>query len=156
MKNKSLFLYFISLGAIIYTVGSALIFIIASLLDEGSASSILAPTPFLFYLGFAYVISLGSTIMRIEKIPSPIRRVIHASAYIIGSFAFLLLCSMEFSSAVILSALIGVIYAAVFVIRMLITNKGLKLSPAVSKEPRTSSKKNVQKDKKPEYTNRFS
>ncbi len=162
MKNNSLIKYFFSCGAIIYTVGSALILIISLLLSEGASASILAPKPFLFYLGFAYVISLGNTLFRVERISSPIRRLIHALTYILGVFAFVLLCGMKFAYCAIVAAIFGIIYAAVTFVVALIKGRVGRLSIAPSTnsvKPSVESEKKQSKKKvqvKEEYKSRFS
>ena len=94
MKTRRLLKYFVSCGAIIYTVGSALVLFVALLTETTGTVSLLQPKPFLLLLAFAYVISLANTLFRVESISAPIRRLIHASLSILGLFAFLMLCSM--------------------------------------------------------------
>lgn len=161
MKNNGLLRYFFSCGAIIYTLGSALILIISLLLSEGASASILAPKSFLFFLCFAYMISLGNTLFKIERISAPIRRLIHAVCYILGLFAFVLLCGMKFAYCAIVTAIFGIIYAiAIFVTALIRGNIGrLSAAPrkAVEKPSRVSEKKQTKKTQvKEEYKNRFS
>lgn len=161
MKKNGLWRYFFSCGAIIYTVGSALILIISLLLSERAAASILAPKPFLFYLGFAYIISIGNTLFKIESISAPVRRLIHAVCYILGLFAFVLLCGMKFAYCAIVAAIFGIIYAIALFVAALIKGNVGRLSPVPSrpseKASPTSAKKQPKKTAvKEEYKSRFS
>ena len=161
MKKNGLWRYFFSCGAIIYTVGSALILIISLLLSENAAASILAPKPFLFYLGFAYIISLGNTVFKIEKISAPIRRLIHTVLYVLGFFSFVLLCGMKFAYCAIVTAIFGIIYAIAVFVTVLIKGSVGRLSSAPSgiaeKDSRVGEKKQQKKTAvKEEYKSRFS
>lgn len=162
MKTKDLLKYFVSCGAVIYTIASALILFISLLADFASENSILKPEDFLYLLAFAYIISLANTIFRIEKISAPIRRLIHALLYICGLLAFLMLRSMEFYVAVIIAAVFGIIYALVIFVKALIAGRVGRLSvnnSKVEKKEKTVSKSSSKQKKAPEkkeYKNRFS
>ena len=160
MKKNSLIKYFFSCGAIIYTIGSALILIISLLVSESDAITLLAPKPILFYLGFSYVVSLGNTVFKIEKISSPIRRLIHALSYILGVFALVLICGMNFAYFAIVAALVGVFYSITVLIIALINGRIGRLSQATSatkiEKGNGNDKKQKNAPKKEEYKSRFS
>lgn len=141
MKTRRLLKYFVSCGAIIYTVGSALVLFVALLTETTGTVSLLQPKPFLLLLAFAYVISLANTLFRVESISAPIRRLIHASLYILGLFAFLMLCSMEFYVAVIVCAVFGVIYALIVLLSSIAGGKVGRLN--VSESPKANTPKKV-------------
>ncbi|MBP3375139.1 MAG: hypothetical protein J6L83_00055 [Clostridia bacterium] len=141
MKTRRLLKYFVSCGAIIYTVGSALVLFVALLTETTGTVSLLQPKPFLLLLAFAYVISLANTLFKVESISTPIRRLIHASLYILGLFAFLMLCSMEFYVAVIVCAVFGVIYALIVLLSSIAGGKVGRLN--VSESPKANIPKKV-------------
>lgn len=157
MNTKTLIKSFISRGAVIYTAGSLLILLFALTLPDNSAAKILSPAPFLFFAVYAYAMSLGSTLFASGKLSSAVARLIHALCYIAGFFGFLLLCAMDFTTSLILTAVYALIYtASVFIAGAF--KKGLgKKSPTVSSPVKAQAK--VKKEKsKPEttYQNRFS
>lgn len=161
MKKNGLIKYFFSCGAIIYTVGSALILIISLLVSESKSVTLLAPKPFLFYLGFSYVISLGNTVFKIENIFSPIRRLIHALAYILGAFALVLLCGMKFAYCAIVAAIVGIFYAITVFFIALINGRVGRLSPSAASTAKPdkkadNNKKQKNAPQKEEYKSRFS
>ena len=165
MKTKDLLRYFFSCGAVIYTAGSAILLVIMSFMEDTGKNGI-EPKSFLIFLAFAYFISLANTIFKIESISHPIRRTIHALLYVGSLLAFLLLLSMEFYVAVIISVAFGIIYAIVLVISALLRGKlgrlnvtesrGAKKASNSTPVSKTASKKKESTPKKEEYKNRFS
>ena len=162
MKTKELIKYFFSCGAIIYTVGSVLIFAISLSVSDASAATILAPKPFLFFLGLAYVLSLGNTLYRSSVLSKPIRRLLHLLCYLLGFFAFVLLCGVKFAFAVIFTTVFGIIYAIVAVASSVIKkqiSKSGKTPPAHNVGITDTVTKNKTKKKKSDvdtYQSRFS
>ena len=161
MKTKDLLKYFFSCGALIYTIGSVIILVISLAASESYAASILAPKPFLFFLGFAYLISLGNTLYRIDTISHPIRRLLHALCYIVGFWAFIALCGVKFAFAAIFAALFAVIYAIAIVTTSVI-KKQISKSHDKTEKTTTLPKKKSEKPQKNNtttentYHNRFS
>ena len=159
MKTKDLIKYFFSCGAIIYTAGSALILSVSLLLANNPESTVIVPKPFLLYLAFSYIISLGNTLFKIEKIPSVARRIIHFSSYVIALFAFLMLCGMRFEVAIIASVALGVIYIISIIITKL-SKGGLKLVPhktaKTDEKPAGTNKRSPKNNNSTTYKNRFS
>ncbi len=162
MKTKDLIKYFLSCGALIYTVGSVLILAISLAASESTAASILAPKPFLFFLGFSYFISLGNTLYKTGGISQPVRRLLHALCYVIGFFAFVLLCGVDFAFSAIFSAVFAAIYAIVIFTSAVIRNQmGRTRKPknaSVPERPEKKSKKPTKSKKTAEntYQSRFS
>ncbi len=156
MENKNLTKYFISCGAILYTVFSMLFMLISSMMTENSGTVILRAELYVYILLYMYVIALGNTLMRIEKISSPIRRLLHAICYNIGCLAFLLMCGMKFSAACICVAIFAVIYTVAVTVSSLIKKK--KNSQSSSAVSKVSGTKNPKKnnDKSDTYKSMFS
>ncbi len=134
MGNKSLFKYFISCGAVLYTLFSVSIMLISLMMSEDSASSILSPKLFLLLLLYMFVIALGNTVMRVEAISNPIKRLLHAISYIAGFFAFLLLCDMHFAVVCIFTAIFALIYAATVITTAFIARKTGHAKSTTAKE----------------------
>lgn len=161
MKTKDLIKYFFSCGAIIYTVGSVFILAVSLAASESAASTILAPKPFLFFLGFAYLISLGNTLRRIETIPHVIGRLLHCLCYVLGFLAFILLCGIKFAYAAIFTAVFALIYAisviTASVIRKQTSNPERKQNTKTTKpQKQTNKKEKTAKTAETTYQNRFS
>lgn len=162
MKTKDLIKYFFCCGALIYTVGSVLILAISLAASESAAASILAPKPFLFFLGFAYFISLGNTLYRIDAISKPVRRLLHSLCYVIGFFTFVLICGVDFAFSAIFTAAFAAIYGIVIITTEVIrkqTGKKQAQKNANSQETPTKKSPKTTKAKKTEqntYQSRFS
>ncbi len=162
MKTKDLIKYFFCCGALIYTIGSVLILFISLGASESASATILAPKPFLFFLGFAYLIALGNTLYRINTIAKPLRRLLHALCYVIGFFIFVLLCGVDFAFSVIFTAVFAVIYGIVTVTAAVIhkqigkkqTHKAAISAESPEKNPKRSTKS--KKSAKETYQSRFS
>ena len=157
MNTKTSFKSFISRGAVIYTAGSLFILLSSLAMPENSAAKILSPTPFLFFAAYAYVMSLGSTLFASGKFSPTIARLIHAVCYNVGFFGFLLLCSMGFTTSVILTAVYAFIYtASVFTVGAF--KKGSDKKAPTDSLPAKAQAKAKKEKSKPEstYQNRFS
>ena len=161
MKTKELIKYFFSCGAVIYTAGSALILAISLSASESAEATILAPKPFLFFLGFAYILSLGNTLRKVESLSKPLRSLLHAICYVVGFLCFVLLCGVKFAYAAIFTAVFALINAisviTVSVIRKQISRSESKQSIKSQKPPKTTTKKEkASKTAETTYQNRFS
>lgn len=161
MKTKDLIKYFFSCGALIYTVGSVLILTISLAASESASASILAPKPFLFFLGFAYLISLGNTLFKINTIPPVIRRLLHCLCYVVGFLAFILLCGVKFAYSAIFAAVFALIYAISVITASVIRKQISKTNRDNASETAKPEKKQTKKEKTAKtaentYHNRFS
>ena len=161
MKTKDLIKYFFSCGALIYTVGSVLILTVSLAASESASASILAPKPFLFFLGFAYLISLGNTLFKINTIPPVIRRLLHCLCYVVGFLAFILLCGVKFAYSAIFAAVLALIYAISVITASVIRKQISKTNRDNASETAKPEKKQTKKEKTAKtaentYHNRFS
>ena len=174
MKKQNLFKYFISCGAIIYTIGSMLIISTKRLMDGNTVQSAIYVKPLLYFFIFSYIIALGNTLFKVESISAPTRRVIHAASYIFGVFTFLRLCGMLFYAAMIISGVFAVIYVLVVFVSALIsgnmgrlsvpnapnakaqTNSNKKHSSTNNQTNNKSKAKDNKQSSKDEYKKRFS
>ena len=180
MKTKELFFFFLKRGAVLYTAISLPLFIILSILSTESTPPI-APEKFLLVALLAYAMSLGATLYRVEAFSAMVARIIHASCFILGFFAFTFFIladfssenldlTQDFTSALIATAVFAVLYAATCIITALIKQKTSVFSLSTSgnssssKTGNSTSKKTEtkptrsKKSKREEntYTNRFS
>ena len=183
MKAKDLFLFFLKRGAVLYTAISLPLFIILSIISSDSTLPI-APEKILFVAIFAFIMALGSTLYRIESISTSVARVIHATCYILGFFAFIFFTladlgaenpdlTQDLTSSLVATAIFAVIYAAVCIIFSIIKKKTsvFSLSPIKSASANTSQSTKKSENKKSEkkaprakkskredetYTSRFS
>ena len=165
MKNNNLLKYFFCFGSIIYTVGTTFIVLISLSLAQDKANTAIYARPLLSFLLFSFMMSLGSTLFRYEKISSPVRRLSHALCYILGLLVFLLLGSLKFYAAVIVTAVFAIIYGIAVLIKALISgNLGRLSSPNApagksTNKSQASTKKINSKQNQPtkeQYKNRFS
>lgn len=176
MKKPNLFKYFISCGAIIYTIGSMLAISLQLSMGDAANPQVIFVKNFLYFFIFSYIIALGNTLFKVESLSAPTRRVIHAACYVFGVFAFLRLCGLLFYAAMIISGVFAIIYVLIVFVSALISgnigrlnvpsnNTNSKSSPKGSaKNPITSknqtNSKNKPKDSKQsskdEYKKRFS
>ncbi len=134
--------FLVSRGAIYYTCFSGVYFII-SLLAQNTKP--LEPKHFLSLLLFAYILSLGGMLYRLEDISRVAARCYHATCFIGGFTLFLALCKVNFKPLAIATAFFAVVYgivATVCEIKRSRTPKHFEPAP---------KKKN-----KPEYTSIFS
>ncbi len=162
MKTKDFIKYFLCCGSLIYTVGSVFILLISLGASESASATILAPKPFLFFFGFAYLIALGNTLYRINTFAKPLRRLLHALCYVIGFFVFVLLCGVDFAFSAIFTAVFAVIYGIVTVTAAVIRNQISKKQTHKAATSTTTSEKNPKrstkskKSAKETYQSRFS
>ena len=158
MNVKDLIKGFISRGAVIYTAGSLFVLLFSLILPESSAAKVLSPAPFLYFAIYAYIISLGSTLLVSGALSAPVALLIHAACYNVGFGCFLLFCGMEFAYVAIFTALFAIVYTAAVII-----SKAFKGKPATKPTAKhTATAKNQPKAKKKKgkpqstYTSRFS
>ena len=152
--------FFVCCGALYYTAFSTLIMIINAALLAQDSTKVIVPEQFLYLLMFCYMMSLGSTLLRIDAIPRGLGWALNAICYVVGFLIFLLCSKMSFTSALILDAAFLIIYAIVaiavsFVQRRAQASKRTKSASArQSGDPKTK-KSNKSKDKE-SYTSMFS
>ncbi len=152
MEKKKLFKYFISCGAVLYTVFSMAFMLISLMMSESSAAVILSPKLYVFLLIYMFVISLGNTFLHIDGLNIPIKRTLHAICYNVGCLAFLLLCGMSFP----ISSVFTVIFVFIYTATVIIINLASKKSRNTKTTARTKNaeKKNDKVSEK--YTGMFS
>lgn len=146
----------LSLGAIYYTVASAVLLAFSAMLDTGM--SVLAPSRFLLLLLCSYLMSLGTGLN--ESFSNHTAgRVCHAICYIGGFFFCILLpYNKGFAFTVIALALFSAVYAAVCIIKSIVMHKN-KQDVDVNKTPRKTDTKKAKSNKKikqTEYKSLFS
>ena len=180
MKTKELVFFFLKRGAVLFTAISLPLFVILSIISTDSTPPI-APEKFLLVAMLAYMMSLGATLYRIEAFSATVARIIHASCFILGFFAFTFLTLADFSaenidltqditSALIATAVFSVIYTVTCVITVLITKKSSHFSistkgnpsnkivneAAVKKTEKKAPRAKKSKREEDTYTSRFS
>lgn len=147
----------LSLGAIYYTVASAVLLVFSAMLDGGT--TMLAPSRFLLLLLCAYVMSLGTGLN--ESFSNTVAgRVCHAICYIGGFFFCILLpYNKGFAFTVIATALFSTIYAAVCIIKSIAMRKhkqNVDIKPNENNKKAKNTKPNNKKTAKTEYKSLFS
>jgi hypothetical protein len=157
MDIKKWFRYFAACGAIYYTVLSAIIMIINVALLAQDSTRVIVPEQFLYLLMFCYIMSLGSSLRRIDTISKALGWVLNASCYVLGFFIFLLCLKMSLPSALILVVAFIPIYAIAAVSVALYERRGasVKKTKPVHKGAVKSKKSNKRKDNET-YTSMFS
>ena len=144
---------FVFFGCTIYTVLSAGILIFIDLLSY-TESQMPDVGRFLSLLAFSFILSVGSTVLRIDTINRLAACAVHAACYIIGFFIFMMLCQIQFASAIIATAVFAVFYAVITVIIRLVAKvfkKSSKSTPAPAKAKVKAAPK-----KENTYTSQFS
>ena len=144
MKNNSLFKFFISRGAIIYTCCSGVYFIISLLVQNTKP---LEPKQFISLLLFSYILSVGSTVYRCENLSRVARRFWHAVFFIGGFIIFLGLCGVTFKLVMLATLIFAIVYTPIAIV------SEVKLSHGVSKAPK--QKKEAPKKAPVEYQSIF-
>ena len=152
MNFKKLFLSFISLGSIYYTIMSFAILVVTHVITTENSNPIIETGQFLNLLLFAFIMSLGSALKQTSSFYLPIRYALHALCFVGGFLLFVLVGGIEFSKAIIAT----VIFAALYILAQVITNlikngnRSKKVtSPTIKKTP-------SKKQKNTEYTSMFS
>ncbi|MBQ8408334.1 MAG: hypothetical protein IJY39_05660 [Clostridia bacterium] len=152
MDIKKAFKNFIFFGSVYYTVITAVILIIASAMAEEDAIKLIEIDRFLKVLLFSFIMSLGSTLIRIEEVGHVAAVCLHAACYIVGWLIFIILCGGSFAISAISTAVFAVVYVLVSVtIRLITGKKGKKAAVAPSKK---QASKPV-KEKRGGYSSQF-
>ena len=142
----------INLGAVYFTAISGVLLIFAWMFGE--SFSMLEPSKFLFIMLFSFVCSLGTAINESELMGHVANRVCHAICYIGGFFFCIILPYKKgFTFAVISLALFSAGYAAVCIIKSIVSRryeKSKKSSVKASVKNKTSDqlKTNTKKNNK--------
>jgi uncharacterized protein YacL len=152
--------FFLCCGALYYTAISTLIMIINAALLSQDSTKVIVPEQFLYLLLFCYMMSLGSTLRRIDAIPRGLGWVLNAICYVVGFLVFLLCSKMSFTSALILDAAFLIIYAIVaisvsFIQRRSKASKSTVIASARQSSTPKTKKSNKSKDNE-SYTSMFS
>ena len=150
MNTKNLLKFFVSRGAIIYTVLSTALIVIALFTAEDASVKILIPKRFLVLLLFSFILALGSMLIRLESLSATAGRLLHATCYIGGLALFLALCEVKFAPMMIATLVFAIIYVALALVA------ARKNTSRTTKTP-TPNEKSPQKSKKnsAEYTPMF-
>ncbi len=140
MELKRLFKYFVFRGAVYYTMLSAFIMIVNSLLSSGTSQKVIVTSQFWYILLFSYIMALGAALRKISSISKAIGWLLHAICYIGGFFLFVMLCAVPFAVSCVLTAVFAVFYAVfAFVIAK---------SERVSAQRNANEKSTIHKGKK--------
>ena len=117
---------FVFFGATFYTVISTGFILIANLMSDSHAAILLEAEKFMYILLFSFIMSLGSTLLRIDEIGRVAAVISHAACYLIGFFVFVLLCGIKFAPAVIATVIFAVFYTVSTVVCRLISKRHQK------------------------------
>ena len=142
---------FLFFGSVYYTVITVAIIAIASFMSESDSAKLVETSQFLKILLFSFVMSLGSTLLRLEPIPKTVGILIHATCYIIGFLVFAVLCGAGFSVTAILTAVFALLYL-IFTVAVRIILKKAKNSSSSLPTAEKPVKKRLKKEK---YTSQF-
>lgn len=149
MNGRNLFKFFVSRGAIIYTAISTALIVIALFTAEDASVKILMPKRFLFLLLFSFILALGSTVVKLEKISATAARILHAICYVGGFALLLLLCEVNFAPLMIASLVFAIGYVVIALIFARNRNTAKRENKAVEKSVKKAKKTAV------EYTPMF-
>jgi hypothetical protein len=150
MNMKKALTNFICFGSVFYTAITAVILIIATSLAEEEAVRLVEIPQFLKILLFSFILSLGSTLIRIDAIPRVAAVCAHAGCYNIGWLTFMALCGASFTMIAISTLAFAIIYT---IVTILIRKVGKKAAARqTSKEINAPQK---QKTVKNGYTSQF-
>ena len=148
---KKALINFVSFGSIFYTLITTGLLLVASALAEENAVKLIEIDQFLKVLLFSFMLSLGSTLIRVDSIPRTAAFCAHAGCYIVGWIVFVALCGANFAVTVISAAVFAIIYAlATFIIRLI--GKKKRANDPANKAPVIIKTK---KNDKNSYTSQF-
>ena len=151
MDFKRFFKHFISFGAIYYTIISVVFITIAAMLTE-KGSMLLEPSRFLSILLFAFIMGLGSALIRSPEIPYVGAACAHVGCFIGGFLIFMAICGYDFTRIMIATLIFAVIYAIVTLIVNAIKKAANKKKNAKETKPKTN---NESKKTKEAYKSQF-
>lgn len=157
MEFKKLCKYFVCCGAVYYTMLSAFIMIVNSLLSSGDASQkVIITSQFWYILIFSYIMALGAALRRASSISKTIGWLLNAICYIGGFFIFIMLCAVPFAASCVFTAVFAVFYA-VFAIVIAKSEKGSAQRNSNERSTTHKGKKNKMSKKNQEtYKSMFS
>ena len=146
MNIKQILKNFVFFGSVIYTVISTVMIFVAMATTDGQYSMILDAERFLYILLFSFILSVGSTILRIDEISRVAAVCLHAACYVVGFFIFVLLCGIKFAPAIIATAVFAGIYSICTIICRAISKslKKTQNSPNNSKKQAKENKNNTE------------
>jgi len=158
MNIKNALKNFISIGAILYTAISVLFISIAACLSNDTTITLIHTDRFLNILLFSYIMSLGSTVIRIPEVSHVVGVCTHAACYIGGCFIFLISCNLQFSGTVIMTVVFAILYTVISLAVSFIKKKLNKKNNSSAQNAEKSKEKvqKAKKDKNKSYTNQFS
>ena len=99
---------------------------------------------------FAFIMSMGTALFRINGIPKLLAHLAHAACFIVGFLVFMILCQMSFAKACIGTAVFAIGYVIVRSVQLLV----LKLIRR-SGGKQTGNKPQSEKPQKSVYVNQF-
>ena len=143
---------FVFFGSVFYTVISTGFIFIASLLSESQSAMILETDRFMCILLFSFIMSLGSTILRVDEINRVAAVCLHAACYILGFLVFMLLSGTKFAPAIIATAIFAVVYIVSTIICRLISRIGKKAPEAPKIIPENKQISKPDKEYKSQFT----
>jgi hypothetical protein len=151
MNIKKALKNFVFFGSVIYTAISTGMILLGTAMTDGQYTMMLEADRFLCILLFSFMLSLGSTLLRVDAIPRVTAACLHAACYVLGFFIFMLLCEIKFAPAVIATAVFAVIYAICTVICRAVARSFKKAQNA----PKTDAKQVKNSKNKKEYQSQF-
>lgn len=150
MKIKKAIINFFCFGSLFYTAITSVLLVVALSLAEENAVKLIEIPQFLKILLFSFILSLGSTLIRIEAIPRVAAVCAHAGCYIAGWLVFITLCGATFATTTISTLVFAILYTIVTVIIKVCSKK--TPSKKTIAEVVTPEKK---KNSKSSYTSQF-
>ncbi|MBE6684652.1 MAG: hypothetical protein E7592_03255 [Ruminococcaceae bacterium] len=153
MKTNKFFKDLLFFGSVYYTLITSVLIMIATLVQNGSAT-LIDTKRFLLILLFSFIMGLGSAILRANVINRTAASAVHAVCYILGFLLFVALSSANFAMSVIFTLVFAIIYVAVTLIARCL----LKIGVTNEKKPNAPAakiQKNKNKKEKSSYTNQF-
>ena len=115
MDFKRFFKHFVSFGAIYYTIISVGFITIAAMLSQKD-TMLLEPGRFLSILLFAFIMGLGSALIRSPELPNVGAVCAHAGCFVGGFLIFMAVCGYDFARVMIATLIFAVIYTIVTLI----------------------------------------
>ena len=152
MNIKKVLKNLVFYGSVYYTAITVAFILVAMMISESDSVKIIDTDRFLLILLFSFMMSLGSTLLQIDRIPRVAAVCLHAACYILGFFVFILLCGGQFAATVIATA----VFALFYLIVTIIVNQLRKRTQKKDKAPQIISPTKKDKNNKKEYKNQFS
>ena len=157
MDFKKAFKDFIFFGSTYFTAITVVILAVASSLSDAEAVQIIETSQFFKILLFAFLMSLGSTLLRVESIPRVAAVCLHAACYVLGFLLFFILAYTgkvnESGTAFALTAIATLLFAIVYVVTTVIVRTFTKKKAPVKSAPKVEKKEKPSKKK--DYVSQF-